>query len=214
MALTYQRRDFAGESLDAADLDPNPIRQFLVWYNAAVESGVPEPEACSLATATRDGRPSARMVLLRGIDARGFAFFTNYESRKAREIEQNPFAALVFYWQPLDRSVRVEGRVERTSAEESDAYFHTRPLGARIGAWASPQSRVLPDRQALEESVRQVETRFSEGTVIRPPQWGGYRVIPDAMELWQGRPDRLHDRFRYRRVAGSAGDWNIERLAP
>ena len=166
----------------------------------------------TLATATPDGRPSARMVLLRGADERGFSFFTNYESRKARELEANPFAALVFFWHELERQVRIEGRVERVSAQQSDAYFHSRPKGARIGAWASPQSQVIAGREILDSRYLEFERRHPDETVPRPANWGGYRLVPDSIEFWQGRPNRLHDRLRY--TLRPAGSWLIERLAP
>lgn len=194
------------------DVVADPIEQFQRWFRDAVDAKLEEPEAMTLATCTRDGRPSARMVLLRGVDKRGFVFYTNYTSRKARELEENPRAALVFFWDLLDRQVRVEGRVERTTAEESDAYFHSRPRGSRIGAWASPQSQILANRAALEEMVEEMLRRHgTEGPVPRPPYWGGYRVVPELIEFWQGQPNRLHDRLRYRRTGET---WIIERLAP
>jgi pyridoxamine 5'-phosphate oxidase len=166
----------------------------------------------ALATATTDGHPSVRLVLLRGFDERGFVFFTNYESRKARELEHNPRAALVFYWPELDRQVRTEGNVERISAEESDAYFQSRARGSRLGAWASPQSQIIASREVLDRRMEELEAEYREAEVPRPPYWGGYRVIPASVEFWQGQTDRLHDRLRYRRLEG--GSWCLERLAP
>ncbi len=198
--------------LSEADLAPDPFAQFQAWFDTALAAGLPEPNAMTLATATPDGRPSARMVLIKGVDSRGFVFYTNYESRKGRELEANPWAALVFYWPELERQIRIEGRVERVAAEESDAYFASRPLGSRLGAWASPQSQVIPGRDVLEARLRDLEARFASGDVPRPPHWGGYRVVPEAVEFWQGRPSRLHDRLRYTRQAD--GRWAIERLAP
>jgi pyridoxamine 5'-phosphate oxidase len=212
MASDPMRKEYARASLREADVDPDPIRQFGAWFREAEAAAVPEPYAMTLATADDRGRPSARVVLMRGCDERGFAFFTNYESRKGRELVANPFAALVFFWHELERQVRVEGRVERTSEAESDAYFRGRPPGARIGAWASRQSEVVPSREALEDQMRQFERRFPGDDVPRPPHWGGYRVVPDVVEFWQGRPNRLHDRLQYRR--GEGGAWLIERLSP
>jgi pyridoxamine 5'-phosphate oxidase len=212
MSLADLRNDYGRHSLSERDLDPDPIRQFALWYEAAVAAGYPEPNAMTLATATAEGKPSARVVLLRGCDPRGFSFFTNYDSRKGRELDANPFAALLFYWQPMERQVRIEGRIERVDASESDSYFATRPLGSRIGAWASQQSEVLPDREALEARFQEFEAKFSEGEVPRPENWGGYRVVPETIEFWQGRPSRLHDRLRYRKNA--EGSWTIERLNP
>ena len=204
--------DQARLTLSENDVDPDPVRQFLRWFNEATLSEMSEPNAMTLATATTDGRPSARTVLLRGVDERGFAFFTNYESRKGRELEANPRAALVFFWDDLERQVRVEGRVERVSVEESDQYFHGRPINSRIGAWASPQSEVIASREELEKRCRDFENEFADGTIPRPPHWGGYRVVPETIEFWLGRSGRLHDRLRYKRDA--QGRWVVERLAP
>lgn len=192
--------------------DPNPFAQFQRWFQAAQDAGLSLPNAMTLATATREGRPSARFVLLKGFDEQGFVFFTNYESHKGRELTENPYAALVFYWDPLHRQVRISGSVTRISREESDRYFHSRPTGSQLSAAASRQSRVIPDRQALEKAYRELETRC-EGTAIPlPPYWGGYRVAPDTIEFWQGRENRLHDRLLYMRR--SDGTWQIERLSP
>jgi pyridoxamine 5'-phosphate oxidase len=210
--IDERRKDHQRFILREEDFDPDPIMQFRAWFDEAALSDVPEVNAMALATATADGRPSVRMVLLRGFDARGFSFFTNYESRKALELEENPRAALVMFWHELERQVRIEGRVERLPDEESDRYFHGRPAGSRIGAWASPQSQVIQSRDALEVLYSEVETRYADGAIPRPANWGGYRVVPDAIEFWQGRPNRLHDRLLYSRRA--AGGWLIERLAP
>ena len=201
-----------GQGLAEGDVDPDPVVQFGRWLGDAQAAGLVEPTATALATATADGRPSARMVLLRGVDQRGFVFYTNYESRKAAELAANPRAALVFWWGELQRQVRVEGRVERTSPEESAAYFATRPLGSRLSAWASPQSQVIPDRAVLERRVAELAAAYPGGDVPLPPFWGGYRLVHEVVELWHGRPNRLHDRLRYTRVPG--GGWRIERLAP
>ncbi|MEJ2540953.1 MAG: pyridoxamine 5'-phosphate oxidase [Gemmatimonadota bacterium] len=191
----------------------HPMELFQDWYDTAEESGLFLPEAMTLATATSDGRPSARMVLLKGADRDGFTFFTNYGSRKARELDANPHAALVFHWAVLERQVRVEGTVSRVSEEESYAYFRTRARGSRIGAWASDQSRPLPDRRTLEERVKEAEARFHDGEVPLPPHWGGYRLIPRMMEFWQGRANRLHDRWVFRREEAEAV-WTLTRLYP
>jgi len=198
--------------LHEEDLLPDPIALAQRWFADAQASGIEQADAMTLATATPDGRPSARVVLLKGIDARGFAFFTNYESRKGRELDANPHAALVLLWVPLQRQLRVTGRVQRLSDEESDAYFATRPRGSQLGAWASEQSRPLRDRSELEQRWAALDERYGGGTVPRPPHWGGYRVDPGEIEVWQGRANRLHDRFAY--VRTSDGAWTRERLAP
>jgi pyridoxamine 5'-phosphate oxidase len=198
--------------LRETDVDADPFNQFRSWLDQAVAAQLPQPLGTTLATATAEGRPSARMVLLRGFDERGFVFFTNYESCKGRELESNPQAALVFSWAELDRQVRIEGNVERVSAEESDRYFQSRPWGSRLSAWASPQSQVIANREILERRMEELAAQYPGPEVPRPPHWGGYRVIPVSIEFWQGQPDRLHDRLRYRRCAG--GSWCLERLAP
>ena len=191
----------------------NPIAQFANWFHAAEEARVPLPEAMTLATATKDGVPSGRTLLLKGFDERGFVFFTNYESRKGRELDENPRAALVFYWNELGRQVRIEGTVTRLAAEESEAYFRTRPLASRLSAWASRQSEVIANRDALESRLDGVRAEYGgEGDVPLPTFWGGYRVSPESVEFWQHRPDRLHDRLRYR-LRGDGG-WALERLSP
>ena len=213
MSIADIRREYAHARLDEADVSHDPLVQFARWFAEAAEAEVPDHTAMALATATPEGVPSARIVLLKGFDERGFVFFTDYRSRKGAELEANPRAALVLYWGPLDRQVRIAGTVTRTSQEESERYFRTRPLGSRLGAWTSHQSRVIPGRAALEADLRDVEERFKSGEVPLPPHWGGYRVTPQAIEFWQGRESRLHDRIRYVR-AGGAGEWKVERLSP
>jgi pyridoxamine 5'-phosphate oxidase len=215
--ISELRREYLLAGLDEGEVAPEPIAQFLAWLEQALAAELPEPTAMTLATAGPGGRPSARIVLLKGCDERGFVFYTNYQSRKGGELDGNPRAALVFYWAAFDRQVRVEGTVEKTSREESEAYFASRPLGARLSAAASPQSSPVPNRAALETAVAEAAARFAEGPVPLPPHWGGYRLRPDTVELWQGRPNRLHDRLVYRRTsaAGETGEgWRIERLAP
>lgn len=187
------------------------MQQFRRWFRAAERAGLPEPNAMTLATAARNGRPSARMVLLKGIDRRGFHFFTNYKSRKGRELTTNPHAALIFYWRELNRQVRVTGRVEKLPAAESDAYFATRPPGSRIAAAASQQSSVIPSRAVLDTRFAELDTQYPDGGPPRPINWGGYCVHPDEIEFWQQGPNRLHDRLRYRK---SRGAWILERLSP
>jgi pyridoxamine 5'-phosphate oxidase len=194
-----------------ADVDPDPVRQFGRWFEEAQRAGLRMPEAMALATATPDGCPSARMVLLKGFDDRGFVFYSGYESRKGRELTENPRAALLFYWDPLGRQVRVEGEVERLPPEESDAYFASRPRGSRLSAVASRQSEVVASRETLDARVAELAARLGDAAPERPEWWGGYRLAPDSFELWQHRDDRLHDRLRYRR---DDGGWILERLAP
>ncbi|MFM8578118.1 MAG: pyridoxamine 5'-phosphate oxidase [Planctomycetaceae bacterium] len=211
--VTDARKEYLLGALDEASVNRDPIGQFASWYDAAVAAGVPEPEAMTLSTATPVGRPSARVVRLRGFDQSGFCFFTNYDSRKGLELEANPNAALTFHWASLERQVRIEGRVTKTSPAESDAYFRTRPSASRIGAWSSPQSQVIADRSILESLFGRFRSEHPDDTAIpRPAHWGGYRLVPDRIEFWQGRPSRLHDRLRFRRVEG--GTWFLERLAP
>ena len=212
MEIANIRKEYIWGGLSESDMDADPIRQFAAWFQQALAANLPDPNAMTLATATPDGQPSARIVLLKAFDATGFTFFTNYEGRKARELTANARAALLFFWPELQRQVRIEGIVERVSEAESDDYFRSRPLGSRLGAWASAQSEVIASRDVLEERVRQAVQRFPDGEVPRPPFWGGFRVRPLSIEFWQGRPDRLHDRLRYQRVPPE--DWHIERLSP
>jgi pyridoxamine 5'-phosphate oxidase len=212
MQIPEIRKEYTWSGLSEADVDADPVRQFETWLKQAVAASLPEPNAMTLSTATPDGQPSARMVLLKGFAASGFTFFTNYESRKSRELTANPRAALLFFWPELQRQIRIEGTVERVSEAESDDYFRSRPLGSRLGAWASAQSEVIAGRAVLEERVREIIQRFPDGEVPCPPNWGGYRVYPLTIEFWQGRPDRLHDRLRYQRVHPAG--WRIERLSP
>lgn len=212
VALGTRLRGYA-HGVDAwlDELDPDPVAQFARWFAEAVDAGVASPEAMTLATATADGVPSARMVLLKGYGPDGFVFFTNRESRKGGELAANPRAALVLYWQPLDRQVRIEGRVERLDDEASFTYYASRPRGSRLGAWASPQSRPVADRDELERRYAEAEARFPGEEVPLPPFWGGYRVVPAAIEIWQGRDNRFHDRARYEHASDG---WHRRRLGP
>jgi pyridoxamine 5'-phosphate oxidase len=210
MSIADLRQEYGNAELVEDDAAHDPFQQFARWFDDVLRAELPLPNAMTLATADAAGRPSARVVLLKGVDAGGFVFYTNYESRKARELAVNPYASLVFLWTPMERQVRIEGVVEKVSDAESDEYFDSRPLGSRLGAWASPQSQPLPSRLALAAKVAAIMLRYGTAPP-RPAHWGGYRVRPDAIEFWQGRPDRLHDRLLY--VKQDTG-WKIERLAP
>lgn len=210
MNIADIRKDYALRRLEESDADADPLRQFRQWLDEAIRAEVPEPTAMTLATANADGRPSARIVLLKGLDDRGFVFFTNYESRKGADLAARPAAALAFFWKELERQVRIEGDVETVSDTENDAYYRSRPLGSRIGAWASPQSQPIDNRAWLEARVREAQAQLGDDPA-RPPHWGGYRVIPDRLEFWQGRQSRLHDRIAYEKRAGA---WVRARLAP
>jgi pyridoxamine 5'-phosphate oxidase len=214
MALSIAdiRKDYKMHSLNETDVAADPMDQFTVWWNDATKSEIEEVNAMTLATATKNGMPSARIVLLKGYDPTGFIFFTNYQSHKGQELEENPHACLVFFWKELERQVRIEGTVEKISEKESDLYFQSRPRGSRIGAWASPQSTVIPGREFIEKNSSEMETKYADEAVPRPPHWGGYLVRPRLIEFWQGRSNRLHDRIRYRK--SDSGNWTIERLAP
>ena len=206
----HHRIDYTSGSLDETEAADNPLDQFRFWFAEAGRVVERDPNAMTLASVGADGRPSARIVLLRGYGEDGFVFFTNYDSRKGAELEANPHASLLLFWAALERQIRIEGTVSKVSAEESDAYYSLRPVGNRLGAWASPQSREIPSRESLVRRVREVEERFGS-TPPRPENWGGYRLHPDAIEFWQGRSDRLHDRLLYRR---QGADWTRVRLAP
>jgi pyridoxamine 5'-phosphate oxidase len=205
------RKEYTLNVFDEASVLPDPIMQFEEWLQEAIKAKIPEPNAMTLATSTFEGKPSARVLLLKAIGEQGFSFFTNYESRKSKNILQNPFGALVFYWAELERQVRVEGRIVRATDKESDSYFRTRPEGSKIGAWASPQSQVIPSRRYLEDLMDDFKEEFSGKTIKRPPNWGGFNLQPTLIEFWQGRKNRLHDRIQYRLENGV---WAIERLAP
>jgi len=205
------RKDYKLRSLLESDVEPDPIKQFQLWWNEAIKSNIEEPNAMTLATCGKNGKPSARIVLLKGLNPEGFIFFTNYESRKGNDLKENPNASLVFFWKELERQVRIEGSVKKLSKKESDEYFVLRPELSRIGAWSSPQSQVIKSRESLEEMFEKYTHLFTDGTILRPPHWGGYIVKPILVEFWQGRTNRLHDRLQY---TLSNDEWKIERLAP
>ena len=205
------REDYVAHGLHRADLDPDPFKQFARWFGDAAAADIRDVNAMALATVSPDGMPSIRIVLLKGISDRGFVFFTNYESEKGRQIAENPRVGLNLFWVQLARQIRITGRAEKTTAAESEEYFHSRPHGSQLGAWASSQSEVIENREVLERQLAEVTRKFQGGPIPLPPNWGGYRVVPETIEFWQGRTNRLHDRFRYRR---EGGDWLIERLSP
>lgn len=205
------RKEYKLRSLLEKDVDPNPIKQFQQWWNEATLGNIEEPNAMTLSTSNSNGKPSSRIVLLKGLSNGGFVFFTNYESRKGRELKENPYASLLFFWKELERQVRIEGTVSKVDEEKSNDYFLTRPALSKIGAWSSPQSSVIKSRDILDENVIKYQQQFNEGDIPRPPYWGGYVVKPAVIEFWQGRPSRLHDRLQY---TLSNDNWLIERLAP
>ena len=205
------RHEYIGKGLRRRDLDPDPIKQFNNWFTAAFNAQILDANAMTLATCF-EGKPSARVVLLKDFDGRGFVFFTNYASDKGRQLEKNPNAALVFYWMEVERQIRIQGKVKKTSRAESEEYFHSRPIGAQLGAWASHQSEMIDARRVLSARLEEMKQRFAEGPIPLPPHWGGFRLKPERIEFWQGRPDRLHDRFRY--TLQRDGSWKIDRLAP
>ncbi len=206
------RQNYTLAGLSEADIDSDPIEQFGVWFQQALDADLLEPNAMTLATATPDGKPTARIVLLKGVDERGFVFYTNYESQKGQQLIANPYAALVFLWDKLERQVRIEGKVVKLDIKESEEYFHSRPKASQLGAWASDQSRVISNREVLEQRLEDLETEYQNKTVPIPQHWGGFRVIPNRIEFWQGRPSRLHDRLVYNLQDDSS--WQVQRLSP
>lgn len=212
MSIADIRKDYQLKSLTESEVDPDPLKQFQQWWQDALQAKIEEVNAMTLATASPDGVPSARILLLKGLTPGGFVFFTNYNSFKGQQIAENPRACLVFFWKEVERQVRVTGLAERLTDKENDEYFHSRPEGSRIGAWASPQSQVIENREWLEKNTLKYQQQFASQAVLRPPHWGGYVVKPIAIEFWQGRPNRLHDRIQY--TLSDSGKWIIERLAP
>lgn len=211
MSIADIRKDYQLKSLSEHEVDANPFTQFSVWWKEAVQSDIVEVNAMALSTVTSEGKPSSRIVLLKGYDEQGFVFFTNYLSNKGQQISQNHFAALLFFWKELERQVRIEGVVSKVSEEESDAYFNSRPVGSRLGAWASPQSQKISDREVLNNELIKFTQQFNQENIPRPTHWGGYRVRPTRIEFWQGRSNRLHDRILYEQVNDN---WQVSRLAP
>ncbi len=205
------RKNYTQAGLLEVDIKSDPYQQFELWFEQAVAANLVEPNAMTLATVTAEGKPSARIVLLKGFDDRGFVFYTNYNSQKGVELQQCPHAALVFLWQDLERQVRIEGKIELVPAVEATTYFHSRPVGSQLGAWASEQSSIIKDRSILEHKLQELTTEYLDQEIPKPPHWGGFRVVPQEIEFWQGRPNRLHDRIRYQLVASN---WQIARLAP
>jgi len=211
MSISSIRKDYQLQSLSESDVKQDPIGQFGKWWDEAIASSIDEVNAMTLSTVTAEGKPSARIVLLKGFDERGFVFFTNYESNKGAQLTANPFASLVFFWKELERQVRIEGICEKVSEQESDDYFHSRPIGSQLGACASPQSRVIESRRVIENNLEKLQDQYRDMEIPRPAHWGGYRVVPQAIEFWQGRSSRLHDRIKYTNENQS---WKIVRLAP
>ncbi len=211
-ALADIRKDYKMQTLNEVDVEISAIKQFEKWWNDAVNSEIDEVNAMTIVTATKEGKPSARIVLLKGFDDRGFVFFSNYNSHKGKELSDNPQACMVFFWKELERQIRIEGRIEKISSEESDAYFLSRPVSSQIGAWSSPQSEVILNRKVLEDNVTKFGQQFSTEALVRPENWGGYCLKPDLIEYWQGRESRLHDRLQY--TLKNNANWKIERLAP
>jgi len=212
MSISSIRRDYQLKSLSESDVASEPIKQFSIWWDEAISAEIDEVNAMTLSTIRTDGAPSSRIVLLKGYDEGGFVFFTNYESNKGKQINHNSSVALLFFWKELERQVRIQGVCHRISAAESDAYFHSRPAGSQLGAWASPQSQVIEAREILEARTAELKLQYQGLTIPRPPHWGGFRVVPTEVEFWQGRSNRLHDRIFY--ISNAADSWKIERLAP